>query len=303
MDKISIVIPCYNAEKYIKRCIHSLLAQTHYNLEIIIVNDGSSDRTKEIIASMQQDNRIKYIEQQNAGESAARNAGIAMATGEYIGFVDADDFVLPEMYEKLYSAIINTKADVAVCNFNLVYEDDSIIDQKKYAYMPNGTLNIYDDVYLYWVSVCAAPRPNNYVWTRLYRRNLLLTSGIMFEKYPHSADTLFNFKLLPHIKSVTFIQEGLYNYVQRKGSGIHTIAGKGNIAALYADTFQELTDYYKKNNFNEFLSILPIHAYTRIRSIFFYSRLAGQSDEEIISNIMSGWKNRDIFKYFTGDIK
>lgn len=302
MHKISVVVPCYNAEKYIERCLESLLAQTYPELEIILVNDGSTDHTKEIVTPFLEHDCIRYIEQKNAGESAARNAGIAVATGEYIGFVDADDYVLPQMYEKLYSAITETEADMAACNFNLVYDDQSADDKKMYAYMPSGLIDIKEDVYRYWTSVCAAPRPNNYVWTRLYRRDILLKTGVRFEKYLHSADTLFNFKLLPYLKKAVFVPEGLYNYVQREGSGIHTIAKKGNIASLYADTFQALADYYKENKFDAFLSILPIHAYTRMRSIFFYSRLAGQTDEEIISTILSGWKNRDIFKYFTGDI-
>lgn len=302
MDKISVVIPCYNAENYIKRCLDSLLAQTYPNLEIIIVNDGSTDQTKEIIAPFLSNRCVKYIEQKNAGESAARNTGIVESTGTSIGFVDADDYVFPEMYDKLYSIMTKEEADVAVCNFNLVYDDQSCADKKLYAYMPNTTLNIYDDIYSYWVRVCATPRPNNYVWTRLYRRSILLKTGIRFEKYPHSADTLFNFKLLPHLKRVAFIQEGLYNYVQHKSSGIHTIAQKRNIASLYADTFQELVNYYKENQFYDFLPVLPIHAYTRMKGIFFYSRLAGQTDDKIISNIISEWKNRDIFKYFTGDI-
>lgn len=299
-ETISVIVPCYNVEKYVSRCLESILRQSYPDLEVIIVNDGSTDATPEHIAPYLSDKRVKYIEQLNGGESAARNTGIAQAAGELIGFVDADDYIDPDMYAKLYSAISRDDAEMSVCNFNLVYEDETCPASRAYADMPNGTVGVYDDVYGYFARFCACPRPNNYVWTRLFRREVLTRSGVRFEVYRHSADTLFTFKLLPHLSRVSFVNEGLYNYSQRPGSGIHTIATKENIAVLYADTFQALADYYQEKGFTQFLSVLPIHAFSRLRSIFFYSRLAQQSDAEIISNIMAGFKDRDIYKYLTG---
>lgn len=301
-EKISVIVPCYNMEKYVSRCLDSILRQSYSDLEIIIVNDGSTDATSERIVPYLPDKRVTYIEQQNKGESAARNAGMILATGDLIGFVDADDYIEADMYAKLYAAILQSDADMSVCNFNLVYESEERPLSRSYADMPSGTVDIYDDVYGYFARFCACPRPNNYVWTRLFRREILTRSGIRFESYRHSADTLFTFKLLPHLSRVSFVNEGLYNYSQRPGSGIHTIATRENIAVLYADTFQALADYYQEKGFTEFLSVLPIHAYSRLRSIFFYSRLAQQSDDEIISNIMLGFKGRDIYKYLTGAV-
>lgn len=297
---ISVVIPCYNGEKYIEKCLKSILNQTYTNLEVILVNDGSTDKTKELVRPFLKDPRMKYIEQENGGEFAARNTGIKAATGDYVGFVDADDYINSDMYEKLYALINETDSDVAVCNFNIITKEQDAKIKQAYAIMPNGVLDIYEDIYGYWTRTCATLRPNNYVWTRLYRLKVVIDSAVLFENYKHSADTLFNFKLLPHLKRVAFLNEGLYNYVQHNGSGIHTIANKGNIASLYADTFQALSDYYKDNEYTGFLSVLPIHAYTRLRSIFFYSRLAGHTDEEIVDTIRTGWKDRDIFKYLTG---
>lgn len=295
--KISVVIPCYNAEQYIERCIESIINQTYRDLEIIVVNDGSVDKSKELINQYLQDKRIVYVEQSNGGEYSARNKGIEVATGEFLGFVDADDYIEPTMYEKLYSALVDSGTDMAVCNFNQIYESSS---KYNYSNMPQGVLDIQSDVYGYWMRVCASSPPNNYVWTRLYRRSIIEESKCWFENYPHSADTLFNFKLLPHLKSTVFVNEGLYNYVQRENSGIHTIAKKRNLAELYADTFQALADYYVENNYSNFLCVLPIHAFSRLRSVFFYSRLAGESDNEIISKLASSWGDRDIFKYLTG---
>lgn len=268
-DCISVIIPCYNAEKYIEKSLNSIINQTYSNLEIILVNDGSTDDTKKIISSFLSDKRIKYIEQKNGGEFAARNTGLFAATGKYIGFVDADDYIAPEMYEKLYNSILNTNSEMAVCNFNLIYEKEESKTKNSYSNMPNGVYEPQKNVYGYWCQSCASPIPNNYVWTRLYIRDLIIHSGIHFENHKHSIDTLFNFKLLPHMKKVVFVNEGLYNYIQHSNSGIHTIANKTNIATLYADTFQSLVDYYRDNNFHAFYSILPIHAYTRLKSIFF----------------------------------
>lgn len=297
--KISIIVPCYNCEKYIESCLKSIVYQTYDNLEIIVVNDGSTDGSAEIITRFLSDTRVKYIEQSNGGESAARNTGLLAATGEYVGFVDSDDYIDNDMYRKMYEMISESDSDMAICNYNQIYDE-----QIKYSYstMTGKNFNIQDDVLGYWMQICATVRPNNYVWTRLYKRSIIIKSGVKFDKYIHSADTLFNFKLLPHINKCVVVNEGLYNYVQRLGSGIHTVAIKRNIAELYAETFQELADYYINNHYEKFFCVLPIHAYTRFKNVFFYSRLSGFSDEEIMSSIMLNWKNKNIFKYLMGEI-
>lgn len=296
-EKISIVIPCYNVGFYINKCLESILSQTYPNLEVIVVNDGSTDDTEELINRFMSDNRIKYINQTNAGVSSARNIGIDSATGDLLAFVDSDDFLETDMYEKLYKALTETNADMAVCNFNHVY--DNKID-KKYSKMRKQVINIQDDIYSYFARFCACPDPNNYIWTRLYKTEIVKKSGVRFENYKLGDDTLFNFKLLPHMNTVSFTPEGLYNYYQRSSSNIYTVANKVNLAVIYADTFDSLVEYYNANNFMEFLEILPIHSYTRLRSIFFYSRLAGMSDEAIADNIKVGFENRKIAEYLTG---
>lgn len=299
VSKISVVIPCYNCEKYIGRCLDSIVRQTYSNLEIIVVNDGSTDNTQAVLSNYVNDVRIRCITQENGGEAAARNTGIEAATGEYIGFVDSDDYIEYDMYQKLYSALIAANADVAIGNYNVVYENGEAMNC--YSTMSGEIFDIQEDILSFWVKICATAKPNNYVWTRLYKKNLLDQTGIRFEKFVHSADTLFNFKLLPYINRCVMVNEGLYNYLQRAGSGIHTVAVKKNIAELYADTFQVLADYYNENHFDNFKCVLPIHAYTRMKNIFFYSHLAGLSDKEIIANLSESWKDRDIFRYFLGE--
>ena len=117
---ISIIVPIYNVEKYLRRCIDSILGQTYRDLEVILVDDGSPDGCGAICdAYAEKDVRVTVIRQKNAGVSAARNAGLACARGEWIGFVDPDDFIVPNMYQEMLDAINVTGAELAVCGYNL----------------------------------------------------------------------------------------------------------------------------------------------------------------------------------------
>ena len=294
---ISVVITCYNVERYVGKCIESVLSQTYRNIEVIVVNDGSTDNTAGVIDCFTSDKRIKYINQTNVGVSTARNVGIDAATGEFLTFVDSDDYLEPDMYDKLHSALTEGNAGMAVCNYNLVYEERT---DNQYSKMIDQTVNVNDDVYGYFVRFCACPKPNNYIWTRLYRTDIIKRSGVRFENFKLGDDTLFSFKLLPHIGKVAFISEGLYNYFQRRDSNVYTAANKGNLAIVYADTFEALETYWRRNGFSEWLSVLPFHALSRLRSVYFYSRLAGQNDEEITKKVIEGFRGRSIAGYITG---
>jgi glycosyltransferase involved in cell wall biosynthesis len=298
---ISVIVPFFNLEKYVTRCLDSILGQTYRNLEVIAIDDGSTDGTAEILSEYaSKDKRVTFIRQTNIGAGAASNRGIELARGGYIAFVDNDDWVEPAMYEKLIRALEDNDADMSVCNFNLVYEDHT---DKCYATMRDEIENIYDDVYGYFCKHCACPKPNNYTWTRLYKSDIVKNSGVRFDNFSLGSDTLFNFKLLPLLYKVAFINEGLYNYVQRPDSSVFTAANKENLAVVYAGAFDALADYYSDNGYKNFLGILPVHAFTRLRSVYFYSRLAGLSDDAISCNIMAGFKGRKIAGYLTGALQ
>ena len=115
--QISVIVPIYNVEKYLAKCIDSIINQTLTNIEIILVNDGSTDNSRKIIDKYdKKDSRIKVIHKKNGGQGSARNAGLDIAKGEYIGFVDSDDWIDSNMYENLYNAAISNNADIVVCN-------------------------------------------------------------------------------------------------------------------------------------------------------------------------------------------
>ncbi len=297
---VSVIIPAYNVGEYIGKCLRSVLAQTYGDLEIIVINDGSADNTLAEIKSYSGDARVKLIDQENAGVAAARNTGIAAASGKYLAFVDSDDWIEPLMYEKLRAALINEGADMAACNYNVVYDNHTDF---QYGKARSGATNVYDDVYAYFCGYCACQRPNNYIWTRLYKTETVKRSGVLFENYKLGDDTLFNFKLLPHIQRVAWLPDGLYNYYQRQSSNVYTVAKKYNLAEVYADTFDSVADYYRDNGFAEFLSVLPVHAFSRLRSIFFYSRLAGIADADIEASIALAFKGRKIYDYLTGRLQ
>src|SRR4051812_9727086 len=116
--KISIIVPVYNVEKYLSRCLDSLLTQTLTDIEVIAINDGSTDSSLNILINYREmDNRLKIIDQLNGGVSSARNAGIKAANGNYIGFVDPDDWIDNEMYENLYQMVQTEQADIVMCSY------------------------------------------------------------------------------------------------------------------------------------------------------------------------------------------
>lgn len=144
MAKISIIVPAYKVEKYIDRCINSILNQTFVDFELILVDDGSPYRCGAIFDNYSKiDKRIKVINKKNEGLAEARNAGIKVATGEYIAFVDSDDFINKNMYKALYDNAIKYDADISMCQFKYIYPDD-VIDENSEFY--SGEVLIYNNI-------------------------------------------------------------------------------------------------------------------------------------------------------------
>lgn len=143
MKKISVIVPVYNVEAYLKKCVDSLINQSYSNIEVILINDGSTDSSGQLCDFLaQKDNRIKVFHKENGGLSDARNYGVNKASGEYIGFVDSDDYIHKDMYQHLYTRIMEEDADVSECNFSIVYENkikyvteeeyDLVLNQEEY---------------------------------------------------------------------------------------------------------------------------------------------------------------------------
>lgn len=209
---ISVVVPVYNVEAYIEKCVMSVCNQTYRDLQIILVDDGSTDLSGHICDQMaKQDQRITVIHKRNGGLSSARNAGIDAASGQYIGFVDSDDYIAENMYEMLLSALQKNDADISICN--------------RYYVSDNGKKNIRKNSIqqeLVMDSETALRRMNDFksfdmaAWDKLYKKSLF--DKIRFPENRLSEDFYIMCKLFCGAKKIVYIPESLYFYRQREGS-------------------------------------------------------------------------------------
>ena len=213
---ISVIIPVYNVEKYLRRCLDSVIAQTYQNLEIICVDDGSVDESGKICDQYAvRDARIKVIHQENQGVSAARNRGLDAAEGEYIAFVDSDDYILEDMYKKMLDMLLNYNVDLCVCQWQYEFSDGRQVVKKKNIdptiYGRKTSLEfarfLYRGNYENGVVVAAV--------NKLYRRALLDT--IHFEGRIHEDDA-FNERIMAKNISVYVMEEQFYVYAQNGDS-------------------------------------------------------------------------------------
>ena len=216
IPKISIIVPVYNVENYLKNCIESILSQTFKDFEIILVNDGSTDTSYDICKYyLNIDSRVKVINKVNEGVSSARNTGLDVAIGEYIGFVDSDDYIHPQMYEILYNYISNTQSDIAQCDYKKTYNtydkesvnfiklDEDTIGKSILQYSNIESLNQFYDKH----GMKFTP-----AWNKLYRKELFKKHRYKVGK--NHEDEFIMHELLYESKKVIYIPVELYFYLQ-----------------------------------------------------------------------------------------
>lgn len=211
---VSIIVPIYNVELYLDHCVQSIVDQTYKNLEIILVDDGSPDNCPAMCDSWaSKDSRIKVIHKKNGGLSDARNAGLQIASGELISFIDSDDWVETNFVQSLYSAMEEANAEIAECSTHYVTEDGTIIKTRKAS---SGILDcmtalrklvLEDGVY-------------QTVWNKLYRRELI--QGIPFAIGKYNEDEFWTYQVIERIQRFAAVEMPLYNYLQRSTSIIGT---------------------------------------------------------------------------------
>lgn len=214
MKKISIIVPVYNVEKYVEKCIQSLINQSYKNIEIILVDDGSNDRSNKIIDEYAKvDSRILTIHQKNKGFSAARNAGLKVATGEYVGFVDPDDYVDYQMYETMLKKIELNMSDLAVCGFSKVTElsdKEEIFEIKDELLSPKKCV---EDLFDFRGGYAIKPS----VWNKLFRRDKI--GDLKFdENIGISEDLKFVVQYILKCNSIVYVKQAFYKNLQRDGS-------------------------------------------------------------------------------------
>lgn len=213
--KLSIIVPVYQVEAHIDECITSILDQTFRDFELILVDDGSLDRCPAICdVYAQKDSRIRVIHQKNQGLSAARNTGLQAAGGDYIGFVDSDDFIEASMYEKLLDNLEREKADISVCGRYKVWGDKKIQEQKSNVYKVMDSaqaLALMNTNVLGYFDVAA--------WDKIYKRSCF--KGIEFPEGKLCEDWFVMYKLFFNAHRIVYDSIPLYNYRQRTGSITH----------------------------------------------------------------------------------
>ena len=229
MIKVSVIIPVYNAAAYLTRCITSLITQTLHECEFIFVNDGSVDESRAIIEKHQRDDsRIKLVNQPNQGVSVARNNGLKIATGEYVGFVDADDFVEPEMYARLYETAAGRNCDAVLSN--LLSELEGRLIETKHPLPIEVDLDrtyILEQI----LPLCLKTEELNSACNKLYRLACITEHRIAFPRgVALGEDGLFNMLFLSHARRIRYLDYAGYRYCEAIGSATRNAAMKDYFA-------------------------------------------------------------------------
>ena len=241
MIKVSVIVPIYNSEKFLKKCLDSILNQTLQDIEIICVNDGSTDGSQIILDNYsKKDSRIKVIAQENQGLSEARNRGMFIATGEYVGFVDSDDWIDKDFYEKLYLYAKNYDADISVAGIKRLrtYKWKYHL---KFSYI-EATTNI-DRKFL----LCDVP-DKCYVWNKIYKLSEIRKHNLNFEKGVFFEDRCFTAEVLTHLGKLVTVPDTYYNYWTNNKSIVKTNSFKKNVDSKY--TKEKLMDFIREHNIN-----------------------------------------------------
>ncbi|TLS35784.1 glycosyltransferase [Pseudalkalibacillus caeni] len=259
---VSIIVPIYNAEDYLERCLDSLLAQTLKEIEIITINDGSTDSSSNILKRYSsEDSRIKVIEKDNGGVSSARNEGILSASGNYIGFVDPDDWVEFEMYEKMQQIAVNEKADIVMCSYIREFKNYS---KEKNFNLPQKVKYEREEVKNFVLRRLIGPLDTEVanpdlldswgtVWSKLYKADLIKENNIRFEDLSNigtNEDSLFNIVATSYASSFVFINSPFYHYWRENIESI-TSRYKPNLLNqwfLLYDTIEELIEKNQMDN-------------------------------------------------------
>ena len=256
MEEVSIIVPMFNCEKSIAKLITSLLKQTYKNIEILLVNDGCTDRTLEICRSFSSDSRMKILFRKHGGVSRARNTGIKEAHGKFIYFCDADDYIELDTIEKMVKAYQKNNVDLVISGHSIeVY----LKDNKPYiknVYYPEKIYHSREefkkDFILLWEKPLLAT-----VWNKLYVTDIIKNNNIFFENYDFGEDIKFNMKYFLNISSVHIISDILYHYIKKENNSL-TQKYINNLFEIYKTEYTEFCDFFdlygiSKNDYEEYL--------------------------------------------------
>lgn len=288
--KVSIIVPVYNSEKTILRCLDSILNQTYKNIEIIIIDDGSTDSSYNLIKSrLNNDNRIKLIKKENTGVSDSRNNGLGIITGEYVTFVDSDDWIELNLIKKMVEVLEKENVDIICCNYYLNYEDgkQKKIERKEKRLDKFNALNPSSKYYF------------TTVWGKIFRKNVIDSLRFSTELY-YSEDTLFYIQTLMNASSIYWIKETLYHYYINQSGTIKNKKLDKFITDFYAR--KKIYDLYKSElNNKELQNKAKIYAmYSAVNILYEYNKYKLTNDIKL-NELKYFIKECNILEYLISD--
>lgn len=292
--KVSVIVPVYNAGKYLSGTIQSILNQSYDNFELILVNDGSTDSSLDICCQYT-DSRIKVISIQNSGPSAARNIALQEAIGDYIQFVDADDFIEPQMMETMVDLMRHS--ELAMCGHTARFKNRSIEKRTKsyegsIEYLWRNYADLYENFHI------------QHLWNKMYRRDIIINNNIEFDKdVRRGEDTLFNINYFEHVKNISVTEAILYNYNRCNEKSI-TLTYNSNLFKEQQKLFFEIkralknTNHYDSNKVK--LESLYIHRIMLSIKNLYYKECPLNRKEKIaeIEMMISDSEVKEILKHY-----
>ena len=266
--KLSIIVPVYGVEKYIDKCLNSLVKQSLKEIEIIVVNDGTKDNSQKIIDKYvkKYPDIIKSYIKENGGQGSARNYGLEKANGEYIGYVDSDDFVEKDMYKKLYNKAKENNYDIVVCgNYN---ESEDYQNKNIDAFINNYNTDL-ENIFFGKMAV----------WNKIYKRDILIKNKLEFKEKVWYEDLAFTLKAIMNSNTFAFIDEPLYDYLIREGSTMNNSNVQRNLEIL--DAFNDILSYIQHNKKEEYFSKIEFLAIDHIYISAIVRVLKAEADDKV----------------------
>lgn len=286
MEKLSIIVPVYNVKAYVAECVQSLLSQDYNNFEVILVDDGSTDGSSELCDELGQSNeKIRVIHQKNEGLSGARNTGLRFADGDFISFIDSDDYVAPNMFSSLITALKKSNASVAICNL-IIFNRGGMIPSCRYG----------DEVVDYssksQVKFFAAALDSS--CNRVFRTEAIRKNNLVFENKNIVAqeDYWFQIRLLSHITRIVTLHNNLYFYRER-GSSITKSHSDGDITERNIDFYSRTERYIKLNTER---SIEQFMEYFIVNLLTSSINNASDANSKVLLEIVSQYEKNPRFK-------
>ena len=290
MKSVSVIVPFYNVENYIEKCLETLVHQTLEDIEIILVNDGSTDRSEVVVKKFleQYPDKITYLEKENGGLSDARNFALPYAKGEYIAFLDSDDYVEKTMYKDMYELAKKEDSDMVECNFYWEYPDKK---KEDVGIVYNGKKEMLEKIRVV-------------AWNKLIRKEVLEKSKVLFPKGLRYEDVEFTYKLIPYLDKISFLKKPCVHYIQREGS-ISNNQNERNKEIF--DVLEHVIDYYKENDlYNEYKEELE-YVYVRYAFCSSLLRIVKIKDEAVqrklldltwekVNTTFPDWKKNPVLK-------